>query len=168
MFTSMGTDTMKLAAMLTGASLALLLSTAAQAADNFLVQLDDTLPGGQIAGNTYQNGVLIQSVTFSGDVLQSPYGLWNGATLIDSFDNQFNFYDPGSSELSDTAEVSGNAGDTFFSISFLSFVEGGPALTPLVNGGNYIENGQWQDIVNAGVVSNGDFYQVQMLSLIHI
>jgi len=155
---------MKLAALLTGASMAILVATAAHAADNFLIQLDDTLPGGAIAGDTYQNGVLIQHVVFSGDTLQASYGLWNGATLSASFDNQFNFYDLDGVELSDTSEISGNAGDTFITFSFLSYVEGGPALTPLPAGGFYLENGQWQDIVSPGTVSNGDYYQIQMRS----
>ncbi len=155
---------MKLTALLTGASMAILVATAAHAADNFLIQLEDTAADGSIVGNTYQNGALIQSVTFCCEAVQAPYGLWNGATLSASFDNQFNFYEPGTNILSDTSEISGNAGDAFITFNFLSDSDSGPSLVALPNGGHFDENGQWQDIVFPGTVSNGDFYTIQMRS----
>ncbi len=153
---------MRLTVLLTGASMAILVATAAQAADNFLIQLEDTATNGTVVGNTYQNGALIQSVTFCCEAVQAPYVLWNSATVITTFDNQFNFYEPGTSVLSDTAEISGNAGDNFLTFSFLS--DNGSLLNALPFGGHFDENGQWQDIVAAGIVSNGDFYQIQMRS----
>ncbi len=150
-------------ASLFGAIAALLVTAAgvAQAADNYLVQLDDTLPGGQVAGNTYKNGTLIQSVVFSGDAIISSYGLWSGATLNASFDNQFNYYDLDGVTLSDTVEVSGTAGDSFFYIDFRSASALAGALP---NGGAYIEDGSFQQAVYPGTVSNGDYYNIQMAS----
>jgi hypothetical protein len=136
------------------------------APDNYLIQLDDTSPTGSVIGNTYKNGTLIQSVPFCCDTLDSPYFLWSGATLTSSFDNQFNYYDPGSTVLSDTIEVSGTAGNDFFTIAFSSAVDGGPALTPLPDGGTFFENGQFQEGIVSGVVSNGDFYNLEFASAV--
>jgi hypothetical protein len=143
------------------AAIALGMSAGTAQADAFLIQLDDTLPGGAVAGNTYQNGLLIQSVTFSNDQIVSPYTLWNGATLSNTFDNQFNFYEPDGVTLSDTVEISGNAGDKFFSVNFQSDAAG---MTALLNGGVFIENGLFQEAVDPGTVSNGDFYDLQIAS----
>jgi hypothetical protein len=150
----------------TVAVLALGLATGvAQAADNYLIQLDDTNSNDTIVGNTYKNGPnLIQSVVFPNDTINAPYTLWSGATLIATFDNQFNYYEPGGKTLSDTVEISGTAGNTFFQVVFLSDIEGGPPLVPLPNGGVNIENGQFQQGVLAGVVSNGDFYNLEIAS----
>lgn len=154
---------MKISTLLTAASMAILLAPTAQAA-NYLIQLDD-LETGTVVGNTYKDGNLIQSVPFCCESLVSPYGLWDGATLSADFVNQFNFYEVGTHVLSDTSELSGNAGDNFFTITFNS--DGG--ATPLVayaNGINMEETGNWQDIVFSGSVSNGDFYSAQMRSAI--
>jgi hypothetical protein len=133
----------------------------AQAADDYLIQLDDTSPNDTIAGNTYKNGPnLIQSVIFPNDQLNSPYVLWSGATLLATFDNQFNYFETDGVTLSDTVEVSGNAGDTFFTINFNS----DPNANLLPNGGFNIENGKFQPGVLAGVVSNGDFYNLEIAS----
>ena len=140
-------------------------AVSAHAADNYLIQLDDRSSNDTVVGNTYKNGALIQSVTFPDDTINSPYGLWSGATLNASFDNQFNFYEPGStSVLSDTSEISGNQGDNFITFNFLSDQEHGRPLIALPNGLNFVENGKFQDIVFPGVVSNGDFYTIQMAS----
>lgn len=146
-----------------GVSIAIAAASAAHAADDFLIQLDDTAPSGVVVGNTYQNGVLIQSVPFSGDGIVSPYGLWNGATLNATFDNQFNYYDPDGTTLSDTIEVYGTAGDTFFNIVFKSSDFGG-GISALADGGHFIEDGTFQPAVYPGTVSNGDFYNIQMAS----
>jgi hypothetical protein len=137
----------------------------AQAADNYLIQLDDTLFNDTIVGNTYKNGPnLIQSVVFQNDTINAPYVLWSGATLIATFDNQFNFYEPDRVTLSDTVEISGTAGNNFFQVVFLSDPEGGMPLQALPNGGVNIENGKFQQGVLSGVVSNGDFYNLQIAS----
>ena len=137
----------------------------AQAADNYLIQLDDTLSNDTIIGNTYKNGPnLIQSVTFQNDTINAPYVLWSGATLLATFDNQFNFYEPASKVLSDTVEISGTAGNNFFQVVFLSDMEGGIPLQPLPNGGVIFENGTFQQAVLSGIVSNGDFYNLQIAS----
>ncbi|MDB5479645.1 MAG: hypothetical protein JWO83_698 [Caulobacteraceae bacterium] len=134
----------------------------AQAADNYLIQLDDRASNDTITGNTYKNGAnLIQSVVFPNDEINAPYTLWSGATLLASFDNQFNYYEPDGVTLSDTVEISGTAGDTFFQVVFLSDPN---SLSPLPNGGVNLENGQFQPGVLAGIVSNGDFYNLQIAS----
>jgi len=149
------------------AALALGLSAGvAQAADSYLIQLDDTSSNDTIAGNTYKNGTgpskLIQSVIFSNDMINAPYVLWSGATLIASFDNQFNYYESDGKTVSDTVEISGTAGKNFFNVNFQSDFNG--PLTALPNGGTTIETGQFQPGVLAGIVSNGDFYNVQIAS----
>lgn len=134
----------------------------AQAADNYLIQLDDTLSNDTIVGNTYKNGPnLIQSVVFPNDMINAPYVLWSGATLIATFDNQFNFYETDGVTLSDTVEISGTAGDNFFQVVFLSDPN---TMGPLPNGGVNIETGMFQQAVLSGIVSNGDFYDLQIAS----
>ena len=135
----------------------------AQAADNYLIHLDDTLPGDNVAGITYKNGnpVPIQDVTFCCDMINAPYTLWSGATLIASFDNQFNYYDADGVTLSDTVEISGTAGNNFFQVVFISD-EANPVALP--GGGVNIENGSFQPGVLSGVVSNGDFYNIEIAS----
>ena len=146
--------------------MAILAATSAQAANNYLVQLEDTEVNGTVTGNTYQNGTLIQSVAFCCETINQDYGLWDGAKLTTTFSNQYNFWEQtkdGSLVLSDTSELSGVAGNTFFHINFRS--DGGPVpLEAYANGINLVEDGNWQDIVLAGTVSNGDFYAAQMRS----
>jgi hypothetical protein len=157
---------MKASLVATFAAVALGLSTGvAQATNTFLIQMDDTSPLDTIIGNTYENGnpIPIQSVTFPNDAINSRYTLWNGATLILTFDNQFNFFETNGITLSDTVEISGIAGNTFFTVNFESDTDAG-ALTPLPNGGSVIETGTFQQSVLAGVVSNGDFYNIQIAS----
>jgi hypothetical protein len=133
----------------------------AQAADSYLIQLDDASVEGQITGNTYKNGTLIQSVVFAGEHLFSSYSLWSGATLGTSFDNQFNYYDLDGVTLSDTVHVYGTAGDGFFWIDFRSDPE---LAGPLPDGGHFIEDGSFQPAVYPGTVSNGDYYNLQIAS----
>lgn len=137
----------------------------AQAADNYLIQLDDTNANDTIVANTYMNGPnLIQSVVFPDDTINAPYYLWSDATLIATFDNQFNYYEPDGVTLSDTVEVFGTAGDNFFTVQFFSDIEGGSPLQALPNGGVNIETGQFQPGVLAGAVSNNDYYNLQIAS----
>jgi hypothetical protein len=139
----------------------------AQAADSYLIQLDDTSRADTITGNTYKNGgaVPIQSVVFPDDMINAPYVLWSGATLIATFDNQFNYYETDGVTLSDTVEISGTAGNNFFQVVFLSDPN---SLSALPNGGVNIETGKFQPGVLAGVVSNNDFYNLQIASDIDV
>ena len=125
-----------------------------QAADNYLVQLDDTSSADTVTGNTYTNGALIQSVVFSGDRIVSSYGLWSGATVTSTFDNQYNYYEGDGVTLSDTVEISGNVGDTFITIAFNSDTDATP-LTALASGGHFIEDGTFQPAVSPGTVRGG-------------
>ena len=153
---------MKISALLTAASMAILAATTAQAS-NLLIQLDDTDVNGNVIGNTYENGVLIQSANFCCETIDANYGLWHGATLSATFTNQYNFYEASTGALSDTSEISGVAGDSLIHFKFQS--DGGSApLIAYANGINLIETGNWQDIVSPGTVSNGDFYTIQMRS----
>lgn len=157
---------MKISALLTAASVAILAATTAQAqnqASNLLIQFDDTDVNGNVIGNTYENGVLIQSLNFCCETIDSNYRLLNGATLTATFTNQYNFYELGTGTLSDTSEISGVAGDRVIHFKFQS--DGGSSpLTAYANGSNLVETGNWQDIVSPGTVSNGDFYAIQMRS----
>lgn len=139
----------------------------ALAADNYLIQLDDRALNDSITANTFKNGnpVPVQSLLFQNDEVNASYDLFSGATLINTFDNQFNYYEKDGKTLSDTVEVSGTAGNTFFNVAFLSDPN---SLSPLPNGGFNIENGQFQQGVLAGIVSNGDFYNLEIASDINI
>jgi hypothetical protein len=65
----------------------------ARAASSFLFQWDDTEQG--LWGNTYQDGVLIQSVLVGLETYANGYGLWNNATMLADFRVAVNIWEPG-------------------------------------------------------------------------
>jgi hypothetical protein len=86
---------------------------------------------------------LIQHSIFPGESITGPYTLWNGATLNSSFNVSYNIYDQDGVTLSDTLNLSGNAGDTFLTVSFISDTEIG-LLVPLPGGRYIVEDGSLQ------------------------
>jgi hypothetical protein len=144
-------------------SLAMVLWALPAHASTFLFQWDDGEPA--LFGNTYQDGVLIQSVNVGDEQYTSGYGLWNGATLLENIDVSLNIFDPDGVTLSDTWHLFGTAGNSSLNIPFFSDVEGGPALTLLTaaNAQSIIETGDWQTAARF-TVSNGDTYIWQFRS----
>lgn len=130
---------------------------AAQVApDSYVIQLDDRTD--TIYGNTYKNGVLIQSAPFSQN-LNAPYGIWSGATLRYDFDFQDNILEYPGGPLSDSLELISVAGTSSLSFNFQS----DPYGTYYPNGTTFAETGGWQTVA-AFTVSNGDQYLIQFLS----
>lgn len=167
---------MTLKALLAGMFIVLASTAAqAQAVNHILVQLDDRTEG-PIVAKTFLNGSLFDTHTFQVENAVMPFSLKPFGTVATSFDNQINFYEPGTRILSDTSEISGIAGNNFVSISLLSDAEGGPpptallseggaSLSPLPNGGVQFETGGFQDI-STFTASNGDVYTFQMASAV--
>ena len=110
-------------------------------ADLFLFQWLDDEPA--LTGNTYQNGVLIQSVVVGDESYSDGYGLWNGATLLNDVNVNVNIYETDGVTLSDTWQLTGTAGAGFLNIPFNSDVDGS-SLTPLPNAISLIETGAFK------------------------
>lgn len=155
---------MKLKALIAGTFIAMA-STVAQAANNYLVTMND-LSEGPITATIFRNGSSIQSKIFPAETVISSFTLFSGATVVTSFDSQFNFYEPGTRVLSDTSEISGSRGSRVINIRFLS--DDSRALTPLPNGGVNFETGGFQNVGGPGVVSNGDVYTFQIASDVEV
>ena len=135
---------MLVAALATGASL-LSFAPAAQAS-SFLVQLDDLTD--TIVGNTFQDGVNVQSINFGGETINNAtYTLFNSATLVSGVDVALNIFDPDGVTLSDTLSITGTAGSRTLNVAFFSDVDGGPALTPLIAASSIIETGNFQTVL---------------------
>jgi hypothetical protein len=130
-------------------------------ANTFLFQWDDGEP--VLTGNTYQDGILVQSVAVGNESYSGTYGLWNGSTLSQDFNVAFNIFDPDGVTLSDTWHLFGTSGNGSLDIPFESDSENGPALTPLANAQSLIETGDWQTVLEF-TVSNGDHYIWQFRS----
>ena len=115
-------------------------------ANVFDVQIIDTVEG-TVYGDTYDNGQLRQSAPFPGETLLSGYNVWDNGTLNSSFNVSFNIYDQDGVTLSDTLNLSGTQGDTFFNISFISDAEIG-LLQPLPGGIFIMEDGSLQPVLS--------------------
>jgi hypothetical protein len=72
---------------------------------------------------------LIEHAIFPGESITHTYTLWKGAALNGSFNVSYNIYDQDGVTLSDTLNLSGNAGDTFLTVSFISDTEIGLLVT---------------------------------------
>ena len=131
----------------------------AEAADCYLFQLDATVPSG-IHVSAYLNGVLDSTVDSPGKAIITSFGIQNDAVLPISFDNQFNYYNA-SGMLVDTVHTYGAQGDNFFDVDFRS---PGTLSGALPSGGVYTWTPGFLPGVNAGPVSNGDFYDLQIAS----
>ena len=111
-------------------------------------QIIDTVEG-TVSVDTYKDGVLIQDTAFPGETALTPYFLWNGPgpILNADFNVSFNIYDQDGVTLSDTLNLSGTQGDTFFNISFISDAEIG-LLQPLPGGIFIMEDGSLQPVLS--------------------
>ena len=146
-----------------GTALALCASATTASASAFLVQLDDVVESG-VAGNTYQDGNLIESVLFPNEQIDSSYGLWNGGLLSQSFDFAWNIFEHNGS-LSDTVHIFGTQGQGSIFVTFLSDGDGQP-LALLPNGLSIFETGGWQTFAafDASNDFGSDYYVWQFRS----
>jgi hypothetical protein len=126
----------------------------------YLNQFDDL--GDNLIIKIYRDGAIVQNVTLTGESYTGGYYLFYGV-LSQDVNFSTNIYDSDGVTLSDTWHIFGSAGSQFFSIPFLSDVEGGPALQPLSGAQSIIENGDWQTAATFSV-SNGDTYIWQFRS----
>ena len=132
-------------------------ATAAQAANVFLVQFDETPTG--LFGNTYEDGNLIQSVNVGPESYGGGYGLqWNGsgAVLASDVNVAVNILDADGS-LSDTWQLFGHTGDQSISIPFTS------DATQFLDAGSLRETGGYQTVAHF-VLANGDDFTWQFRS----
>ena len=154
---------MRMTMVAMAAALALGASASAASASEFLFQWDDSEP--VLTGNTYQDGVLIQSSAVGDESYTGGYGLWNGGTLAGDVDVAVNIYDAPGGALSDTWHLFGTRGEFVVRIPFFSNsdVAGGPVLAPLANAFTLVETGDWQTVTEFTLAS-GDHYTWQFRS----
>jgi PEP-CTERM motif len=133
-------------------------------ANDFLFQFVDTIEG-ELWGDTYKDGVLIQHVYVPGETYNGDYGLsWNpGSYLAADVDVRVNIYNPDGLTLSDTWHLYGSQGSDRLNIPFCSDTESA-TCTPLANPTLIlIETGGFQTVFQH-TLTNGDNYTWQFAS----
>lgn len=126
--------------------------------DQFLFQWEDA--GNVLTGNTFKNGVLIQSAVVGTDSYPGNYFLtWNAnGTLMSNVNVSFNFYDT-NNVLGQTWQFNGVAGDNFLGIPF----DSSAAVAAIAGGTNIIYTGGYFTALEFDL-SNGDHYIWQFRS----
>lgn len=123
--------------------------------DQYLFQWDDA--GTVLTGNTFKNGVSIQSVVVGTDSYGGSYGLWTGS-LMSNINASFNFYDT-NNVLGQTWQLNGTAGASSLNIPF----DSSATVSAIVGGTNIVYTGGYFTALEFDV-SNGDHYIWQFRS----
>lgn len=124
--------------------------------DQYLFQWDDA--GSVLTGNTFKNGVSIQSVVVGIDSYAGSYVLWNSTTLTSNFNFNFNFYDT-NHVLGQTWKFNGLAGASSVDIPF----DSSSTVTAIAGGTDITYTGGYFTALQFDV-SNGDHYTWQFRS----